>query len=119
MITNFERETHELNHYELKTLLPVLSIGLNRKIGKLNAITNKDICLSMKQAGYKLTDARLRKIIHHIRVNNLIPLLIATSKGYYISNDENEINQYIKSLSERINSIQEIKDALMHQLITK
>jgi hypothetical protein len=73
----------------------------------------------MKQAGYKLTDARLRKIIHHIRIKNIIPLLIATSKGYYISNDENEIELYIKSLNERINSIQEIKDALMYQLANK
>jgi hypothetical protein len=38
----------------------------------------------MKGAGYQLTEARLRKIINHIRVNGLLHWLIATSKGYYI-----------------------------------
>jgi len=115
MITNFERETHELNGYELNKLLPIIVQGLSTKIGKEKAITNKAICKAMQSQGYKLNDARLRKVIHHIRAHDLIPYLIATSKGYYIATNGQEVEDYIKSLSERINSIQFVKQSLERQ----
>jgi len=115
MITNFERETHELNGYELNKLLPIIVQGLSTKIGKEKAITNKAICKAMQSQGYKLNDARLRKLIHHIRAHDLIPYLIATSKGYYIATNGQEVEDYIKSLSERINSIQFVKQSLERQ----
>ena len=115
MITNFERETHELNGYELNKLLPIIVQGLSTKIGKEKAITNKSICKAMQSQGYKLHDARLRKVIHHIRAHDLIPYLIATSKGYYIATNGQEVEDYIKSLSERINSIQFVKQSLERQ----
>lgn len=52
-----------------------------------------------------ITDARIRKIINYIRVNKLIVNLLATSKGYFISNDFEEINKYKESLIARANSI--------------
>ena len=119
MITNFERETHELNGYELNKLLPIIVQGLSTKIGKEKAITNKAICKAMQSQGYKLNDARLRKVIHHIRAHDLIPYLIATSKGYYIATNGQEVEDYIKSLSERINSIQFVKQSLERQFQNK
>ena len=116
MITNFERETYELNHYELHTLLPIVVHGLSTKLGKGKAITNKDICKALKVGGCKITDTRLRKIVHHIRTQHLVPLLIATSKGYYIATNKDEVESYILSLSERINSISSVKSALIKQL---
>jgi len=115
MITNFENQTKELNEYELDTLLPIIVKGLNNKKGKDNSITNVVMCKALKERGYKISDVRLRKIIHHIRVNNIIPLLLATSKGYYISMDTLEISDYVKSLDERINSIMIIRDSLHYQ----
>lgn len=116
MITNFERETHELNDYELHTLLPIVVHGLSNKVGKDKAITNKDICKALKVGGCKITDTRLRKIVHHIRTHNLVPLLIATSKGYHVATNKDEVDTYILSLSERINSISSVKTALIKQL---
>ena len=112
MITNFHSETQELNEYELQTLVPVIVRGLQTKIGKENAITNKKMCEALRAQNYEITDTRVRKIIHHIRANDLIPLLLATSKGYYISHDNEEIENYIKSLQERANSINFIKTCL-------
>ena len=119
MITNFENQTQELNEYELSTLLPIVVRGLMTKKGKENAITNKSICKALKEQGLKITDTRLRKIVHHIRANDIIPLLLATSKGYYISNDNQEIENYIQSLKERANSINFIKTCLQKQLSEK
>ena len=116
MITNFEDRTKELNEYELDTLLPIVVKGLNTKQGKDKAITNSAICKALKAMGYKISDVRLRKIIHYIRANNIIPLLLATSRGYYVSNDSIEISDYIKSLDERINSITTVRDSLHYQL---
>ena len=119
MITNFQVETQELNEYELKTLLPVVVRGLETKRGKENAITNKAICEALTEKNYEITGVRLRKLIHHIRANDIIPLLLATSKGYYISTDNTEIENYIQSLKERVNSISFIKNCLQKQYSEK
>lgn len=115
MITNFDSHTQELNDYEEKTLQPIIIRGLSTKLGKSSAITNKRICEILTEKGYEITDTRLRKIIHNIRAKDLVPLLIATSKGYYVSNDEQEIRDYVQSLSERINSINFIKKSIQRQ----
>ena len=119
MITNFSEQTHELNKYELEVLQPIIVQGLKNKIGKDKAVTNKHICKALKSFGHKITDSRLRKIIHNIRANDLVPLLIATSKGYYVSNDTQEVQEYITSLQERANSILFIKNCLQKQLTVK
>ena len=82
MITNFLAETHELNKYELEVLQPIIIKGLKTKIGNEKAVTNQHICKCLKEKEYKITSARVRKIIHNIRAKDLIPCLIATSKGY-------------------------------------
>lgn len=119
MITNFSEQTHELNKYELEVLQPIIVQGLKNKIGKDKAVTNKHICKALKSFGHKITDSRLRKIIHNIRAKDLVPLLIATSKGYYVSNDTQEVQEYITSLQERANSILFIKNCLQKQLTVK
>lgn len=118
MITNFEHITYELDDYELK-LLPNIVKRLKLKIGKQSAVTSSSAVKAFKQAGYKMDAARWRKIIHYIRVNNLVPFLISTSKGYYIATTEHEVRQYLTSLKERINSITTVYDALEYQLKNK
>ena len=109
MITNFESLTQELSKDELK-ILPCLKMALKRhgkknpvKANELVEIVNK--ILSTKKRKYiELTERRLRKYCNYIRTNGLLPL-VATSKGYYISYDKIEIENQIKSLQERANSI--------------
>ena len=116
MITNFENETHELNDYERDVLLPLLVKGLRTKVGKQNAVTNKQICKALKEQGYKINDARVRKLVQYIRVNHIVHLVIATSKGYYLATTKDEVEKYIKSLTERLNAIQETRSAIVKQL---
>lgn len=52
----------------------------------------------------KFTESRLRKMCNYIRTHGLLPL-IATSRGYYVSHDKQEIKSEIQSLLERANSI--------------
>ena len=106
MLNNFEDITHELTLEEKNTILPIIVNGLNLCIGKSKAYTNKQIVDAVNgKYNIKLNGPRLRKLIQYIRINDLVPLLVATSKGYYVSEDKEEIRDYIHSLEQRLHSI--------------
>lgn len=115
MIKNFEEQTAPLSEYEEKTLVPVFIRGLITKVGKDNAITNAQIVTAMKAAGYRISDARVRKIINHIRINGLVQGVIATSDGYYIATTEQELADYEESLLGRENSIRAVRLSMARQ----
>lgn len=119
MIKGFEKETEVLNEYELNMLLPILLQYLPRKIGPDKSVTSNKIIEGLKALGLKINGARLRKLINHIRTHNLIPLLIASSKGYYISNDDNDTQRFIESLKQREDSIRTVRLAMIQQQQTK
>jgi hypothetical protein len=108
MVTNFETITEELSDDEVK-LIPILISGFKTHF-KANPIKAPDIitAINARRNTYnlktKFTEPRLRKCCNYIRSNGLIPL-IATSNGYYVSFDKEEINSQITSLIERSNSI--------------
>jgi len=114
MIKNFENETQPLTDYEKNVLLPLLIRGLETKKGQANAVTNKHI-VSVLKDNYKLSEARVRKIINHIRTNDLIPGLIATSEGYFIAETETELLEYEESLKGREDAIREVRLAIARQ----
>jgi len=117
MITGFEEYTAELNAYELG-LVPNIVSRLKLKIGKHQAVKSSYIVKEFKKRGKKMSGARWRKIVNYIRVNNMVPFLISTSKGYYIATTEEEIRNYLESLKQRINAITAVYDAMEHQLKT-
>jgi len=115
MITGFEEYTHELTDYE-KTLVDPIVSGLKKRTSKEMAVKNHQIVAGMKKAGHaKITPERIRKIINVIRRSGMIELLIATSKGYYISSESSEIENYIKSLKEREESIKAMRLSIEKQ----
>lgn len=114
MIKGFSNETSPLNDYELRVLLPVIVQGLKNKQGKRNAVTNTYIIGRLKPA-YKIDAARLRKIINHIRTNDLLPGLIATSDGYFLASDEQELMDYEDSIREREEAIKAVRLAIARQ----
>ena len=118
MITGFEKETAPLSEYEKDTLLPLIIKGLNYKVGKNKAISNRKMVSRLRNSGYDVDEVRMRKLINHIRVNGLVPCLIATSKGYYIATDEVEVQDYIDSLQGRENAIRAVREAMERQIIT-
>ena len=114
MIKNFENETQPLTDYEHNVLLPVILRGLETKKGRATAVTNKYIVSALK-GNYKLNEARIRKIINHIRTNDLIPGLIATSEGYFIAETESELLEYEESLKGREDAIRAVRLAIARQ----
>lgn len=116
MIHGFAQQTEPLNEYERDTLLPVICRGLSNKVGEAKAITNAAITRAMKGAGYQLNEARVRKIINHIRTTGLIKWLIATSKGYYIATSRQEMEDYICSLRGREQAIRAVRESMESQL---
>ena len=115
MIKGFSNETSPLNDYELRVLLPVILAGLKDKQGKRNAVTNGYIIGRLKQQGYRIDAPRLRKVINHIRTNDLIPGLIATSEGYFLAEDEQELMNYEDSLRGREEAIKAVRLAIARQ----
>ncbi len=117
MIEGFENETADLTIYELTVVLPALSNGLRTKLGKQNAVTNKEIVAGlMKNRGIQVTEARVRKIINYIRNRGIIPCLIATSTGYYVATDKKEMVDYIDSLLGREEAIRVVRESMQAQL---
>ncbi len=116
MIPGFEEQTEPLSDYELKTLLPVIVQGIQKKVGAKSAVTNKTIVAGMLAQGYKINAVKVRKLVNHIRTHDLIPCLIAKSKGYYISNDPEEVRSYIESLRGREEAIKKVRRSIESHL---
>jgi hypothetical protein len=108
MITNFETITEELTAKELE-IIPILVSGFNRYT-KENPIKSPALIKNLNEyfvknnIKNKIDGPRLRKCCNYIRSNAMLPL-VATSNGYYVSSDKEEIKKQIKSLIERANSI--------------
>ncbi len=110
MLKGFEEQTNELSDYEKKVIVPILIRGFQNKVGKERCITNKEICNTLNtemNLQVKLNEPRIRKCIYYCRSNNLIPRLIATSKGYWIATDKQELIDWANTIQGRINAIQE------------
>lgn len=116
-LLRFEPETTKLTEYELK-LVPIVVNILKSRLGRENAITNNNLVNRMSKLGFSsVTPERMRKLINHIRLYDLLnDCLVASSKGYYISNDEKEISDYIDSLRGREEAIRAVRLALEAQL---
>jgi hypothetical protein len=110
MITNFENITEGLTHEENTIVLPKVIELLKWRKGKENAVTNRKLVNLLTAMGHDVCEPRIRKIINQIRLKGLVRNLLATSKGYYVTNDEKEIRNYVMSLHERASAINAIAD---------
>lgn len=108
MITNFEDITFELTDAELN-VLPIILKGFSTH-NESNPIKAPEIIKASnnyfkdKKIDFTLTEPRLRKMANYIRSTSLLPL-VATSKGYFITQNKDIIRSQIRSLEERSNSI--------------
>ena len=126
MIRNFEEYTHEMTKEEENIILPWLIRILILRIGKDKAITNAALVYDFNASYFnslwdpnkyiKTEAARIRKLIHILRVSDAIPFLLAGTKGYYISDDKTEIETYLGSVEDRLRAIHKIRRALKRQL---
>lgn len=120
MIQGFEKYTATLTTYERDMLVPILTEGLKKRVGTKNAVRNREICRRLIEAGYQnVSEPRVRKCINYIRMNGMVPHLVANCKGYYVATSIEEVERYIGSLDERAKSIWAIRAALKDQLTGK
>ena len=116
MITLFETQTKPLTEYEKDILLPIMAKCLARHIGKNRAISNSQMCAKMAVYGYQIGETRVRKLINHIRNNCLVERLIASGKGYYVTESTEEMETYIKSVKNREDAIRAMRMSMEEQL---
>lgn len=114
MIKNFDRETDTLSSFEEKNVLPKIVEILENRKGYAQVITSKKI-LELYGTPDKESSARVRKVINYIRNHNVIPCLIASSKGYYIATDAKEIAEYEESLRGRVSAIHKMRLSIRKQ----
>lgn len=105
MIKNFEEITANLTPEE-EGLVPIIVKRFKDRPGKENVVTNPKMIAGIKaNFGIELTEPRIRKIIQFIRLNNILPGLVGTSKGYFYAENESDIELWIDSMKQRENSI--------------
>ena len=115
MINGFDEETAPLTEKEA-SLLPFVIALLETHKGKEKAITSKTISYNILVQKYEKVDGpRIRKIINHIRQNGLVSCLVATSSGYYVAENEQELIDYEESLNGRATAIWQIRSHIQKQ----
>lgn len=114
MITLFEEYTETLTEREVE-MLPAVELAFSKCKEPRKA---KEVCNLIELLWYqqteefiKVSEVTLRKFSNHIRRKGLLPL-IATSKGYFITEDKELIKKQIQSLFERASSIKQSAEGL-------
>ena len=115
MKKELKKETRPLTYYDHNVLLPILMKGLEMKKGKMNAVTSKQIVHGLQSQGLKINDRDVGSLINHIRTNDLIVGLMATSTGYYITNSEQDFKKYENSLLGREKEIRKVRMSIIRQ----
>lgn len=121
MLDGFEDITYDLTDEEQK-LVPHFVKSFVKRIGKTNAITNKKIIEAFATKGVKLSGPRVRLIISYIRDAWLVPGLVASSKGYYVTTDPEEMKRWCDSMGQReakIGNLRRKGEEYLRQLLNK
>ena len=122
MVINFEEITHELTPDEEFKIVPIIVNRFKSTQGKEKIVTNKKMIEGInKMCGFKTSEPRIRKMIQFIRDKNLLNDLeiLATSQGYYSTDDNNEIVTWIKSMRNKINAMTKTADEVEYRLMKK
>lgn len=105
MIVGFEQYTQDVTNDEIG-IINIISLALNRRIGKGNAITNENMRIAIyNHSGDSISDPKMRKYIQYIRAYNLVSMLCGGSKGYWVAKDKEEWIKYREGFRSRVNSM--------------
>lgn len=111
------KDNVQLTKFELEKLLPIMVTNLNRKVGLANAVTGSKIITGFAKLGYKLTGARVVKIINYINFNDLIPCLVSSNKGYWIDNSLEGLKDYSNLLADKISELEKKKQVIDEKIM--
>lgn len=109
MVTNFETITIPMTDEEIS--MANLLVKSFKQNPEGTVWTSSQIIKGFARHGYICSGARVRKIISYIRRNSVAPIL-ASSSGYYLSYNIDEIKRQIISLDDRIAGIRSARDGL-------
>ena len=115
MKIELRKETYQLSAYEQNVLLPILMKALKTKKGKKSAVTNKQIVQSVRKYGLKINETSVIVLINHIRMNDLIAGLMASTVGYYITDNEQELMNYEVTLQKREVALRKVRMSMQRQ----
>lgn len=113
MIRGFEEYTQPLTEGMIMNVVPKVAALLKYRKGAEFAITNKEIQRLLRHDNITVSDTQVRAIINYIRTNHIVKSILASSKGYYIATDVRELEDYCRSLGQRMNAIGEVRKALL------
>ncbi|MBA7532568.1 hypothetical protein ES705_24794 [subsurface metagenome] len=112
-------EKEPLNDFE-KSLIQPFQNSFKNHVGKEKAVTYNEIDRWIKKRyGKTIGESRVRKIINHLRCSGFVHRLIASSDGYYVETNDEELRKYIHSLEESAGAIKAVADVLKIQLNDK
>ena len=106
-----------LNDYERDVLLPLV-VGFLQSSGT-RVVPGDALAAAVRKQGHVCDRRQIRLIVNHIRTNAIIPCLASNNKGYFVATNECEITETINSLQGRVDSIQEVIEALKEQRYIK
>lgn len=114
MVTGFEDITTDLTAKDMDILQFVLN-GLSMCREPRHSEEVCELILQLywesEETYIPFSSVRLRKFVNFIRAHSLLPI-IATSKGYYVAYEQEEIRKQIKSLNERASAITKCANGL-------
>ena len=113
MLTGFEKYTKPLDGYEGTVVMPQVKNLLIQTYARNNPIPNSEIRRVLKSKGIKAGPARVRKIIQYLRTKEEFLLdrprrrlyLIASAKGYYLTDNAAKAQKWILSVKQRTYSM--------------
>lgn len=118
MIENFDEKHAPELEKEDERYIDMFYRAFLPKIGKENKITNEQIRQKvLLHDGTRLTPAKVRTIIHEVRIRHF-PDLLASSKGYWRASSMEEVKEYYRGLNRRIRSQQHILAAGTHYIMS-
>ena len=111
--------TKPLSFKEKQLIKPMVRGLLNHK-SRTNSISLKEIILGFahsKWSKYKVTSDNIKRIIFHIRVNNLVWGVCSDDKGFFVANTKKEFRDHIRATKTKLVHIQTVLDSLEEQYI--
>ena len=117
MIKGFEDKTYKLTPDEERSLAILVQAFSTMNTGQAAKITSTTMIERFKNIGVDIGGVRLRKLIQHIRVNNLVSGVCSDSKGYWIADNKRDYETTLQSLYDRISHQTATFNALKKQYV--
>jgi|LakMenEpi03Aug12_release.lakeMendotaPanAssembly.Ray.scaffolds.fasta_scaffold258994_4 hypothetical protein len=105
----------QLTLHEEQVLMPLVKQILAHRDTKQKVFSNIKIRKVLREFGEEIHDRQIRKIIYYLRVNHLLPLLIANTEGYYVTNNKEDVVRWIEMQKSKISAMHQTINAIEEQ----